>query len=127
MKSGRIDVLGHTGNPNYPFDMRKVLQCAKDLNIVVEVNNTSLTGKSRKGSDTRCDEIVRLGNEIGVYFTTGSDAHFCEEISKLDKAIDLLTKHQVPEERIVSTSSSRFLNFLRLRGKATIQEFEHLY
>ncbi|NOI22996.1 phosphatase [Vibrio mediterranei] len=127
MQSGRIDVLGHTGNPNYPFDMRKVLQCAKDLNIVVEVNNTSLTGKSRKGSDKRCDEIVRLGNEIGVYFTTGSDAHFCEEISKLDKAIDLLTKHQVPEERIVSTSSSRFLNFLRLRGKATIQEFEHLY
>ncbi|MUJ28152.1 phosphatase [Aliivibrio fischeri] len=127
IKSGRIDVLGHSGNPNYPFDIERVLQCAKEHNVAIEVNNTSLTGKSRKGSDVRCDKIVEIGKEIGVYFTTGSDAHFCEEIARLELAIALLEKYEISEDKIITTSTSRFLNFLLLRGKPTIPEFESLY
>ena len=127
IKSGRVDVLGHLGNPNYPFDIEQVLTCAKEHNVAVEVNNTSLTGKSRKGSDVRCSSIVEIGKEIGVYFTTGSDAHFSEEIARLDLAIALLKKHDVSEEQILTTSTSRFLNFLLLRGKPEITEFAALY
>ncbi|WEM44752.1 phosphatase (plasmid) [Photobacterium sp. DA100] len=127
IKSGRVDVLGHLGNPNYPFDIEQVLSCAKAHNVAIEVNNTSLTGKSRKGSDVRCSNIVEIGKEIGVYFTTGSDAHFCEEIARLDLAIALLEKHGVSEEQILTTSTSRFLNFLLLRGKPEITEFAGLY
>ncbi|KOO09317.1 phosphatase [Vibrio hepatarius] len=127
IESGKVDALGHLGNPNYPFELKPVLQCAKDNNVAIEVNNTSLTGKSRKGSDVHCSNIVELGNEIGVYFTTGSDAHFCEEIARLDLAISLLERHNVPEERVITSSASRFLNFLLLRGKPRISEFEALY
>ncbi|WP_153448786.1 phosphatase [Vibrio algicola] len=127
IKSGRIDVLGHLGNPNYPFDIEKVLQCAKQYNVAVEVNNTSLTGKSRKGSDVRCSQIVEIGKKIGVYFTTGSDAHFCEEIARLDLAVNLLQLHKVEESKIITTSTQRFLKFLLLRGKPVIEQFKHLY
>ncbi|EGQ7846087.1 phosphatase [Vibrio parahaemolyticus] len=127
IKSGRVDVLGHLGNPNYPFYMEQVLRCAKSHNVAIEVNNTSLTGKSRKGSDARCDQIVALGKEIGVYFSTGSDAHFCEEISKLDLAIELLEKHGVEKDKILTTSTRRFLKFLLLRGKPRIPEFDVFY
>ncbi|WGW01943.1 phosphatase [Vibrio sp. YMD68] len=127
IKSGKVDVLGHLGNPNYQFDMEAVLLCAKDHNVAIEVNNTSLTGKSRKGSDVRCSKIVELGKRIGVYFSTGSDAHFCEEIARLDLAKALLEKHEVGEEKIITTSTSRFLNFLLLRGKSRIEEFSELY
>ena len=127
IKSGRVDVLGHLGNPNYPFDIERVLQYAKENNVAIEVNNTSLTGKSRKGSDVHCDNIVSIGKEIGVYFTTGSDAHFCEEIARLDLAIALLEKYGVDEDKILTTSTTRFLGFLLLRGKAAIPEFETLY
>ncbi|OEF09759.1 phosphatase [Aliivibrio logei] len=127
IKSGRVDVLGHLGNPNYPFDIEKVLRCAKEHTVAIEVNNTSLTGKSRKGSDVRCDKIVAIGKEIGVYFTTGSDAHFCEEIAQLDLAVALLEKYDVEDEKILTTSTARFLDFLLRRGKAVIPEFEALY
>lgn len=127
IKSGRIDVLGHLGNPNYPFEMEQVLRCAKSNNVAIEVNNTSLSGKSRKGSDSRCNDIVKMGKDIGVFFTTGSDAHFCEEISQLDLAISLLNKHGISENKILTTSTSLFLNFLLLRGKSAITEFKHLY
>lgn len=127
IQGSRIDVLGHLGNPNFPFDIEKVLECAKSHNVAIEVNNTSLTGKSRKGSDKRCDKIVKIGAEVGVYFSIGSDAHFCEDIAQFNLAIELLKKHQVKQENIVSTSTRRFLKFLLLRGKPPIKEFEHFY
>lgn len=127
IESGKVDALGHLGNPNYPFELMPVLECAKQNNVAIEVNNTSLTGKSRKGSDKRCNDIVELGSKIGVYFTTGSDAHFCHEIARLDLAKALLEKHAVAEEKIITTSTSRFLNFLLLRGKPRIKEFNALY
>ncbi|CAM2980329.1 MULTISPECIES: phosphatase [Vibrio] len=127
IKSGKVDALGHLGNPNYPFELVPVLECAKQHNVAIEVNNTSLTGKSRKGSDVRCSEIVKLGAEIGVYFTTGSDAHFCHEIARLNLASALLEKYSVDESKVITTSTSRFLNFLLLRGKPRIEEFSSLY
>ncbi|OLQ93204.1 phosphatase [Vibrio panuliri] len=127
IKNGKVDALGHLGNPNFKFDIETVLQCAKEHNVAIEVNNSSLTGRSRIGSDVRCDEIVRIGKEIGVYFTTGSDAHFCEDIANLDHAITLLDKYQVEPEKVITSTTSRFLNFLLLRGKPRIVEFEHLY
>lgn len=127
IKGGKVDALGHLGNPNYKFDIRTVLECAKKHNVSIEVNNTSLTGKSRKGSDVRCSKIVEVGKEVGVYFTTGSDAHFCEEIAKLDLAVALLEKHGVAKEKIITTSTARFLSFLLQRGKKRIDEFAELY
>jgi putative hydrolase len=127
IQSGRVDVLGHLGNPNFPFDLEKVLQCAKDHHVAIEINNTSLSGKSRPGSASRCDQIVKVGREIGVYFSIGSDAHFCEEIAQFNLAVDLVKKYQVNQETIISTSTRRFLNFLLLRGKPQIPEFHHFY
>lgn len=127
IQSGRADAISHIGNPNFPFDIERVLRCAKEHNVAIEINNSSLLGESRQGSEVRCDEIARIGAEIGVYFTTGSDAHFCEDIGRLDHAIALLTKYNVDEEKIITSSTSRFLNFLLLRGKKRITEFEHLY
>lgn len=127
IQSGKVDVLGHLGNPNYPFDIKTVLESAKVHNVAIEVNNTSLTGKSRKGSDVRCSRIVEIGKEVGVYFTTGSDAHFCEEIAKLDLAVALLERYGVAQEKIITTSTARFLSFLLQRGKNRIDEFAELY
>jgi len=127
IKSGKVDALGHLGNPNFKFDIEAVLRCAKQHNVAIEVNNSSLTGRSRIGSDINCDEIVRVGKEIGVYFTTGSDAHFCEDIANLAHAIELLNKYDVDPQMVITSNPSRFLNFLLLRGKERIAEFEHLY
>jgi putative hydrolase len=127
IESGRVDALGHLGNPNYPFDVVAVLQCAKQHNVAIEVNNTSLIGNSRKGSEKNCDTIVSKGAEIGVLFTTGSDAHFYDQIGQLQLAVKLLQLHNVPLDKVITSSASRFLRFLELRGKSRIAEFDSLY
>ncbi|MEP8024217.1 phosphatase, partial [Vibrio parahaemolyticus] len=50
-----------------------------------------------------------------------------EEISKLDLAIELLEKHGVEKDKILTTSTRRFLKFLLLRGKPRIPEFDAFY
>lgn len=126
IKGGRVDALGHLGNPNYDFDFEPVLQCAKQHNVAIEINNTTLKGNSRVGSVERCYEIALLAKEIGVFFTTGSDAHFCNDMGNLGLVSDLLDKVQVPAEQVITHSPRQFLDFLALRGRGKIEEFSHL-
>lgn len=126
IKGGRVDALGHLGNPNYDFDFEAVLGCAKEHNVAIEINNTTLKGNSRVGSVERCYEIAKLGKELGVFFTTGSDAHFCQDIGNLNLVSELLDEVAVPPEQVITHSARQFLDFLALRGRTPITEFDHL-
>ncbi|MGF1735547.1 phosphatase [Photobacterium satsumensis] len=123
--SGRVDALGHLGNPNFDFDFERVLAAAAEANVLVEINNSSLSG-SRIGSQPRCERIAEIGKEVGVTFTTGSDAHFAYDVGKFDSALALFEKVKVDESSVVTTSASRFTDFLESRGHAPIAEFQSL-
>ncbi len=123
IKSGHVDALGHLGNPAFDFDFEKVITCARDHHVAIEINNSSLKGFSREGSKERCYEIARVAKEIGAYITTGSDCHFCDAIGKFTEAEILLETVGVPEEQVITTSARRFLDFLELRGHQPVTEF----
>ncbi len=126
IKNGRADALGHLGNPNFDFDFESVLSAAAKHHVAIEVNNTSLRGNSRVGSVERCEQIVRLGKELGVYFTTGSDAHFRDDIGNLSLVSELLDKVGVDSDKVISHSCQQFIDFLKLRGRAPIEAFAKL-
>ncbi|MGR5542742.1 phosphatase, partial [Vibrio campbellii] len=44
IKSGRVDALGHLGNPNFDFDFESVIYSAAEHNVAIEINNTTLVG-----------------------------------------------------------------------------------
>lgn len=127
IKSGRVDALGHLGNPNYDFDFRAVIECAKQYNVAIEINNNSLNGITRIGSVDRCEQIARLCKELGVFVTTGSDAHFCSLIGKFHKVITLFEKVEMPSELVITHSPKQFLNFLTLRVRKKIDEYAEFY
>ncbi|WP_428775865.1 phosphatase [Vibrio sp.] len=123
IKAGRCDALGHLGNPNFDFDFVPVLECAAQHNVAIEINNTTLRGHSRVGSVERCREIAQLGRDIGVYFTTGSDAHYCQDVGDLTLVSEMLEQVGVDPQKVVTHTPQQFLAFLQLRGRATIAEF----
>ena len=118
IKSGRIDALGHLGNPNYPFDFKTVLDCAKQYNVAIEINNSSLVGKSRAGSIERCYKIAELAKLNGNLITTGSDAHFCEQIGDFTEVNKLFEKVNIDPTKVITHSETQFLDFLALRGRS---------
>ncbi|CAE6931513.1 Histidinol phosphatase and related hydrolases of the PHP family [Vibrio sp. B1REV9] len=126
IKSGRVDALGHLGNPNFDFDFEAVLMCAKQHNVAIEINNTTLKGNSRVGSVDRCYEIARIGKQLGVYFTTGSDAHFCHDVGNLSLVSELMDKVGVDSNKVITHSTNQFLSFLELRGREPIVEYDEI-
>lgn len=126
IKSGRVDALGHLGNPCFDFDFHEVIACAKAHHVAIEINNSSLKGVSRVGSISRCLEIATIARDTGAYLTTGSDAHFCDDIGKFDLISELFEKIKMPSSQVITHNSKQFLAFLQLRGRAEIAEYAEL-
>jgi putative hydrolase len=126
IRGGRVDALGHLGNPNFDFDFESVLTCAREHNVATEINNTTLKGNSRVGSVERCHEIAQIGKRLGVYFTTGSDAHFCQDVGNLSLVSDLMDDVGIDSARVITYSARQFLDFLELRGRAPIEDYVNL-
>ena len=115
IKDGRVDALGHLGNPNFDFDFEAVLKCAKEHNVAIEINNTTLKGNSRVGSVDRCHEIAQIGKDLGVFFTTGSDTHFCNSVGKLSFVSELMERVGIDSCTVIHNSPQQFFNFTRPR------------
>ncbi|MEC7941564.1 MAG: phosphatase [Pseudomonadota bacterium] len=126
IKGGRVDALGHLGNPNFDFDFEAVIQCAVEHNVAIEINNTTLKGNSRVGSVDRCYEIARIAKAKGAFITSGSDAHFCNDVGGLDLVSALLDKVGIDSNKVITHSPQQFLSFLALRGRNEIPEYSAL-
>ncbi len=127
IEGGRVDALGHLGNPNFDFDFYDVAHCAKEHNVAIEINNSSLNGHSRKGSQSRCFDIACAVKEAGGYLTTGSDAHFCADIGLFENTEELLDKSGISSDMVITHTVQQFLDFLQLRGRNPIAEFEQAF
>jgi putative hydrolase len=126
IKNGRVDALGHLGNPRFDFDFDAVIACAAEHHVAIEINNSTLLGHSRVGSIDRCYEIAALAKHYGAYITTGSDAHFCDAIGKLDLVVKLITDLGIDSQQVITHKASQFLEFLALRQRTEIQALSSL-
>lgn len=126
IESGRVDALGHLGNPNFDFDFAEVIACAKAHHVAIEINNSTLKGNSRIGSIDRCHQIAQVAKTLDAYITTGSDAHFCLDLGELSLASQLIDQVGIPTSRVITHTARQFLDFLQLRGRQPIAEFADL-
>ncbi|MCW8329012.1 phosphatase [Photobacterium sp. SDRW27] len=125
IQSGAAHALGHLGNPNFDFDFESVITAAARHNVLIEINNSSLCG-SRKGSESRCEDIAAFAKEVGARITTGSDAHFAHDVGNFRHASQLLAKVDFPIQQVVTHHPRCFLDFLQERGQSEITEFASL-
>ncbi|WP_294376018.1 phosphatase [uncultured Clostridium sp.] len=119
IKSGKIDIVGHLGNPKIPVDFEKIVKCAKENNVLIEINNSSFT-TSRVGSLGNCTKIAQLCKENGNMIIMNSDAHFCTKIGEFTEAVNMLESIDFPEERIMNSTPENMIDFLRSRGRKII-------
>lgn len=110
-----VDIIGHPGNPSFPIDEELVVRKAKEMDKIIEINNSSF--RSRPGCEENCLNIARLCKKYNVRVIMGSDSHFCTEIGVLDKAYSLLQKVDMPEELIMNTHKYKIIEYLKGKGK----------
>jgi putative hydrolase len=117
MVNSKIDVLVHPGNPEFAIDPEKVVQAAKENNVLIEINNSSLGEGSRKGSYDNCLEIAKMVKKHNWIVSLGSDAHIVFDVGNFQKAFSLIEKAGLNEENIINTDIEKIKEFLKKRKR----------
>lgn len=116
-----VDMLGHTGNPIFPYDEEMVIKEAARCGKVIELNESSPI--SRPGSEENCFRILSLCKRYGVFVCVDSDAHFCSYVGSFPKSKILLDRLDFPKELVINADIERFNNYLKksqMRKKSAI-------
>ncbi|WP_319371631.1 phosphatase [uncultured Ilyobacter sp.] len=121
IKSQRIDIIAHPGNPKFPIDYEEVIKVATKYNVAIELNNSSFKG-SREGSEENCKSIMSIAKKYGCYLSLGSDAHFSHSVGDLDVVGELLEKISYPKELILNSDVKTLNSFLSLRKELKPKE-----
>ena len=115
-KYDKVEILGHLGNPNYELDYEAIVKKAKEKDIMIEINNSSLLGSSRVGSDVNFKKVALLCKEIGTKVILTSDAHINTCIGVFNKGIELLEEIQMPKE-LVMNDPEKLIAHLKSKGR----------
>lgn len=116
MENPYVDIIGHSGNPNFPIDKEAVVKKAKETNTLIEINNSSFLS-SRAGSMGNCMEIARMCEEYGVPMVVGSDAHIAFDVGRTDKIEEVLKYVALEEGAFLSTSEEKIIEYFKSKGK----------
>lgn len=114
IKTQKVDVLVHLGNPEFPIDYKEVAKVAKECNVALELNNSSLGG-TRVGSEKTCRELAKYAKEFGCFICINSDSHYCTQIGHTPLAGEIAEEIDYPKNLILNSSEEILYKFLEER------------
>ena len=117
MKKDQIQIIGHPGNLQVEIDIEEFVKAAKYYDIAIEINNSTFTTFSRKGSEKNCEQIIEMGLKHDAFFAVSSDAHIRYDLGNFTEALSRINKYNVPIEKIVNANSKSMIDFLMRKGK----------
>ena len=123
MATGKVQILGHPGNPSYPIDEDEIVRAAKDLNVLIEINNSSFT-HSRLGSEQSCLKFLELVDKHDWRVVFASDAHSAYQLGEVSACIEKAQALGFPMARVVSATPAKLLGFLAEHNKPVCQELK---
>lgn len=121
IKSQKIDIMVHLGNPVFPIDYELVVLEAKKADVAIEMNNSSLKG-SRKGSENNCKFLLELCKKYDVPIALGTDSHISYDIGEFDEVDKMIKEVGYPTERIINSSVENMEAFLELRKNKRVKK-----
>lgn len=109
-----VDILGHSGSPEFAYDYKTVLKVLKEENKAVELNEHSF--KARPNSIENCVNIAKLCMELGVFVAVDSDSHYHDTVGMFPKWRGILRDIGFPPELIINASAENLGAFLKRKG-----------
>lgn len=116
MENPYTDMMVHPGRPHFEMDLERIAHMSAQLNIPVEINNSSLS-KEKKGAWENCRRLGRYMAQYKGPVILGSDAHFCDRVGDFSHALELVQEVGILEQQVLNTSPDRVLEYLATRRK----------
>lgn len=108
-----VDIICHSGNPDYSYDYEKIIGMAKKNHKLMEINNHSFF--VRKTSISNCRKIAEICKEKEVGIVVSSDAHIPFDLGNYDCALEMLREISFPEKLIMNRNLASFEEFMSVR------------
>lgn len=116
MENPMTDMMVHPGRPEFELDLEKVAFMSAQLNIPVEINNSSLS-KEKSGAWGNCRRFARYMVKYKGPVILGSDAHFWDRVGDFSHALELVNEVGIKEYQVLNASSDRVLEYLATRRR----------
>lgn len=114
MKNPFTDMMVHPGRPEFDLDLEKISYLSAQLQIPVELNNSSLCPEKGSAWDN-CRIFAKAMVKYGSPMFLGSDAHYHDRVGDLNYALELVQEYRIPAEQILNTSPERIFSYLKNR------------
>ena len=113
MKIPYVSIIGHCDDAHYPVDYLALVQAAVEHNVLLEINNSSLSPEGYRG-DTKFNAlmILNLCKHFHHPVLLSSDSHGTKHVGDCSYAEELVKLAEMPEELVLNYSVSRFKSFL---------------
>lgn len=116
MKNPRVSIIGHPDDGRCPLDYETLVKAAKEHNVLLEVNNSSLNPAGfRQNARQNIISMLKLCMEYEVKVIVNSDAHFSTLVGDFDFAKEVITEVNFPESLIINTVPEAFIQFLKTK------------
>ena len=113
MAHPKVRFVSHPDNDNFALDYRALVQAAKEYDVALEVNNSSLRKPQlRPGCVENYHKMVPLCMEYGVHILVNTDAHDPGAVGDFTLARNLLAQMEVNEDLILSNDAEKMKAFL---------------
>ncbi len=118
MENPYTDMMVHPGRPDFELDLERIAHASVQLNIPVELNNSSLSMiKAKSGARKNCSYFARYVAQYKGPVILGSDAHYWDRVGEFSHVLDLVRESGISEQQILNTSPARVLDYLAERRK----------
>ena len=115
MDKEKVKIIGHPDDGRYPLDYEAIVKKAKEKNILLEVNNSSLSPNTiRKGARENIKTYLELCKKYGVRIIMGTDAHICYDIGVFKHAEEVIEEAGLPKELVINYWEDEIKEFFNL-------------
>lgn len=125
IKNPYINIIAHPDDSAYPLDYEAICQAAKEYNVLLELNNSSILPTSfREGARENNLTLLETCKKYNNNIILSSDAHIADHILRFGEIEELIKETDFPEELIINTSKDKFIEFI---NRKRLNRPKHLF
>ena len=113
MKNPYVRIIGHCDDVKYPVDYLEIVKAAMKYDVLLEINNSSLSPDGYRG-DTRFNDLMILNLCRHYHYPVifASDSHGTKHVGDFTFSLELAQLAGMPDSLIMNYSLKAFKCFL---------------
>ncbi|WP_195421207.1 phosphatase [Faecalicatena contorta] len=114
MKNPYVRIIGHCDDVKYPVDYLEIVKTAMKYDVLLEINNSSLSPDGYRG-DTRFNDLMILNLCRHYHYPVifASDSHGTKHVGDFTFSLELAQLAGMPDSLIMNYSLKAFKCFLK--------------